>query len=661
MRSSVPLTDFSGGEISPVLTGRSDWQGYAKSLQTLENWVPYSTGPVTTRPGSKYLGLTKSGAAAVIVCFQVSDGEAYLLEFTASLLRIWHDDILMTAAFAVATSEHATSYTTIAMCRALKFTQDGTKLYVTHKSVAPSVITFDGTYFDINTLTIVGNAGQLPFASSGNYPGYCAAFAQRLWFFGSTNEPQAGWCSKSGIYTDGYSWVAVTPYEIGEICKNDTAPVKLYRCITKGISAGSGGPTGTTADITDGTAHWAYWCAYGNIDMTYFDTVQYTTRVMDDVSTWAPPGDIPEFTDTTSYKDVVGDSSAMRFTLASDQNDNITGAIAGDSLVVGTVTSEYVISPDVTALNIGEKCKLQTRYGMETVQGFLLNDSMIFLQGYATRLREYKYDAAGQAFQSPDLTFQASHIMGAGGAIDMDLALVPEPMVYLVRTDGQLAVLLLNRAVGVTAWHRYVTGGSNTYESVAVTGGSAGDAVYAVVNRGTGYRCIEKFDAIGDMTSIPLDSWVDVTTSGATLTGLERMANDTATIWNVTHSTTTTGTVSAGGVLTIPAAHQGDHIVVGFGFTCTGKTTKLTTANTLGTGQMKIRSIAELYARVLTCYPFKVGYNLSYMETVPITGPATEDVQCPFVGNWDTDTFILFVQDAPYHSTILGFVAEVET
>lgn len=32
----------------------------------------------------------------------------------------------------------------------------------------------------------------------------------------------------------------------------------LYVCKTPGTTAGSGGPTGTGADITDGTAHWTY-------------------------------------------------------------------------------------------------------------------------------------------------------------------------------------------------------------------------------------------------------------------------------------------------------------------------------------------------------------------------------------------------------------------
>jgi hypothetical protein len=53
-------------------------------------------------------------------------------------------------------------------------------------------------------------------------------------------------------------WEPNFTYVAGEFCKNDSAPLKLYKCITSGISAASGGPTGTSTDITDYHAHWRY-------------------------------------------------------------------------------------------------------------------------------------------------------------------------------------------------------------------------------------------------------------------------------------------------------------------------------------------------------------------------------------------------------------------
>ncbi len=51
------------------------------------------------------------------------------------------------------------------------------------------------------------------------------------------------------------AWAASTAYTVGQRRLNGG---NAYECITAGTSAGSGGPTTTVADITDGTAHWKY-------------------------------------------------------------------------------------------------------------------------------------------------------------------------------------------------------------------------------------------------------------------------------------------------------------------------------------------------------------------------------------------------------------------
>ena len=50
------------------------------------------------------------------------------------------------------------------------------------------------------------------------------------------------------------AWQASTAYAVGDSVTNDSG--KGYVCDTAGTSAGSGGPTGTGANITDGTARW---------------------------------------------------------------------------------------------------------------------------------------------------------------------------------------------------------------------------------------------------------------------------------------------------------------------------------------------------------------------------------------------------------------------
>lgn len=62
----------------------------------------------------------------------------------------------------------------------------------------------------------------------------------------------------AGNYFEGVPWQASTNYALGDLVANDTSPVKIYRCVQAGASAGSSGPTGTGSNITDGGARWTY-------------------------------------------------------------------------------------------------------------------------------------------------------------------------------------------------------------------------------------------------------------------------------------------------------------------------------------------------------------------------------------------------------------------
>src|ERR1035437_9306249 len=55
-------------------------------------------------------------------------------------------------------------------------------------------------------------------------------------------------------------WVKSTAYLVNQAVNNGG---KTYICITAGTSAARGGPTTTSADITDGTVHWSYTSANG--------------------------------------------------------------------------------------------------------------------------------------------------------------------------------------------------------------------------------------------------------------------------------------------------------------------------------------------------------------------------------------------------------------
>lgn len=101
----------------------------------------------------------------------------------------------------------------------------------------------------------VGAMGRSVAASSGNVPGGHYARGSIVW----NTSIAPGAVAAQICTTAGYSapaWAGATAYRPGNYVTNDSG--KVYICTTSGTSAGSGGPTGIGAAITDGTATWAY-------------------------------------------------------------------------------------------------------------------------------------------------------------------------------------------------------------------------------------------------------------------------------------------------------------------------------------------------------------------------------------------------------------------
>ena len=97
-RVSTIITNFRTGEISPKLEGRIDLQKYNEAAQTVNNMLVFPSGGVTRRPGTFFAGRSKDGGKVRLINFEVSDEQAYVLEFGASYIRFYKDGGLLTEA-----------------------------------------------------------------------------------------------------------------------------------------------------------------------------------------------------------------------------------------------------------------------------------------------------------------------------------------------------------------------------------------------------------------------------------------------------------------------------------------------------------------------------------------------------------------------------------
>lgn len=96
-RSNKTITNLVGGELSPLMYGRADLQDlFQKSLARAENFIIQAQGGAKFRPGTQYVHNTRLYKKAVLIPFQFSDQQAYLVEATNLKFRFYKDNAVIT-------------------------------------------------------------------------------------------------------------------------------------------------------------------------------------------------------------------------------------------------------------------------------------------------------------------------------------------------------------------------------------------------------------------------------------------------------------------------------------------------------------------------------------------------------------------------------------
>jgi len=190
-RQTALISDFTAGELSPDLYGRTDQPLYYRGVSVMKNFRPKLVGGFRKRVGTLAIGHTEGDASARLVVVTLSMVTCYLFEFTENNLNIWKDDVLI--------DNLITSYA-VGELDELQFAWDFPDLTITQQNHPPSHVhwtTPDTWSFEIWPIT--GIAGELPFQGAGDYPRCCAAAFQRLAFANTQNEPQTVWETVVGV------------------------------------------------------------------------------------------------------------------------------------------------------------------------------------------------------------------------------------------------------------------------------------------------------------------------------------------------------------------------------------------------------------------------------------------------------------------------------
>lgn len=129
-------TNFTAGELSPLLDLRFDFNKYANGAKYIENYIVFPQGGVQRRPGTRFVKEVKYSSQAVrLIPFEFSTEQAYILEVGHHYIRFYMSagQILFSNGLPV---ELETPYNE-ADLHSIKFAQSADVLYLVHPNYPP--------------------------------------------------------------------------------------------------------------------------------------------------------------------------------------------------------------------------------------------------------------------------------------------------------------------------------------------------------------------------------------------------------------------------------------------------------------------------------------------------------------------------------------------
>lgn len=385
----------------------------------------------------------------------------------------------------------------------------------------------------------------------------------------------------------------------------------------------------------------------------------------------------------SSFDDLtVGDSGPITRTIGSGPVDNINWMVATRRLLMGTDGSELSLrssSEDEPLTPSNANIKPFETQGSAGVGALKLGTSAIFVQRGGQRLFEAAFGSDYEYVANDLTTFYPE----AGDSPFTHIAVQrqPDTRIHCVRTDGDVSIMLHDKAENISCWIKYSSGG--TVEDVVILPGGSGDgedAVYYLVKRtvnSSTVRFLEKWSlesqCQGGTTSRQLDSHIIYSgASTASMTGLTHLEGETVAVWGGGKDLSTY-TVSSGAITLSEAVTAA---CIGLAYTAQWKSSKLAYSSGLGTALVQKKNVTTLgvilrntHYQGLKYGPDFTAANLDQLplmkDEVEISADtvhtAFDEESFSFPGNWDTDSRLCLQAASPRPCTVIAAVIGMET
>lgn len=350
------------------------------------------------------------------------------------------------------------------------------------------------------------------------------------------------------------------------------------------------------------------------------------------------------------------DDNAFSYAADSDQINEIVHLASSKILAVLTQGEEFSVtggsSSSITPTNID--ISSQSVFGSAQARPVRVANELIYAQRAGKKIRCMAYDFNTDSFRSQNLTRLAAHITGPG-IIDMAFQAEPNPVVWMVRSDGVMASLTYDKDDNVCGFAQHTTDG--LFKSVCAIPGPDGDIVQVVVQRtvnGQPVQYIEQFD-----DDVMTDAAILGTNgAGATVwTGLDLLEGKTC---DVKADGVFMGQFTVtGGQITLPRTatsievglHYDSEIVTLPPNAGGGITTSQ--GNQVKSGDAIVRMLGSINLLVDDQRVAFQEFGANVLDKAP--APFTGDKDISRMG-WDKFSSVTLKQDQPYEWHVLAFI-----
>jgi len=448
------ITNFSSGELNPLLATRTDVSSYFQGAKNCKNFALLAEGGLMRRPGTSYLATLP--AESRIIPFIFSDDEVAIIVLSNNRM-----DVYNTSGVAITSNYTTNCNWTTAQLFELNFAQFGDTIFVAHRNnPLRKIFRVSASSFTVTAFTFS--------AHSTGYPIY------QPYYKYADSATTIGTSATTGSVTvtasaDTFSaaWVGI------KIRKDDkTMTITAFTDVTH--------VTATVNETLANTTATADWDEQAISTLRgYAQAVTFHAKRLWLGGLYSRPAAVLASKISEYYNFDVDDADsadAIDVDISGDQVNEVRHMLSGKDLQVFTDGGEYyvpVASTDNTITPANVSIQRQTPYGISRTAPKMFDSATTFAQKNGKAIREFMYSDIEDGYKSTAVSILAQHLIDSPKEISIMKGNLTRPEQYAFFLNngsthaGKLSVFHSVRDEKIAGWVQWSTRTGDTFHSIS--------------------------------------------------------------------------------------------------------------------------------------------------------------------------------------------------